>query len=131
VTRLALLSLFAAVLLLGGCCTAVPQKALDTAVTAAAGNDRYTELTTPALQGKTDLKKDGIAPVSEDDLKKTPASVRGLVRRLLEALHTNRHAWHSALFQIDKGPDPQKLNLKPVELPAIKKDPNKGLLGDK
>lgn len=134
-TRNALPVLFVLALLcalLGGC-TAVPDKALDTAKTAAAGNDRYTALVTAALAGKTDLKKDGIAPVPQADLDKTPLSVRILLQRLLEALHTNRFAWHSALYQVDEGKDPQTLDLKPVELPPPpKKDPSTGLLdGDK
>jgi len=105
-------------------CATVPDKALDTARTTAAGNDRYTALVIKALAGKTSLEKDGIASVSTDDLKKTPKPVLGLVKRLLEALHTNRFAWHSALFQVDKGPDPETLELKPVKLP----DESDGLL---
>jgi hypothetical protein len=127
-TRTALL-LLAFVLVLGSAGCTVTDKAIDTAKTAAAGNDRYTTLTIKALKGESDLAEDGIAPVSAEDLIKTPAAVRGLIERLLEALHTNRFAWHSELFQLGQGPDPDGMGLVPVALPK-KPDDDSDLLED-
>ena len=105
------------VLLFSGC--AVTSEAIETAQTQAAGNDRYTTLVVAALANGTDLERDGIAPVSTDELVKTPVAVRGLIGRLLEALHANRFAAHSLVFQLDAGPDPEGLGLRAVELPAV------------
>ena len=63
------------------------------------------------------------------DLAKTPASVRGMLGLLLESLHANRVGANSILFQLDDGPDPATLDLKPVAMPAVK-DENADLLGD-
>ncbi len=114
------------VLLTAGC-SALPEKAIATTKATAAGNDRYTELAIMALEGKTDLKQHGIASVSTKDLAATPKSVRGLVNALLQALHVNRVSAHSVLFQINEGPDPEKLGLSPIRLPSpdddlLKKD---------
>lgn len=118
-------SLALTLVLLTGCC--VKQAAVDTGQATAAGNDRYTQLVTLSLTGQSNLMRDGIAPVSTNDLKSTPRSVRGLVTRLLQALHTNRVSSHSILFQLNEGPDPDTMGLEPVKLPTFK-DENDGLL---
>jgi hypothetical protein len=120
-----LLALTLAACLLG--CSTVKDAAINTAEVAAAGNDRYTELATQVLDGSVD-QKNGPA-VTKEDLEKTPASVRTFLNRLLTALHVNRFAWHSVLFQLDKGPDPETLGFKPVKLPEPE-DENDELLED-
>jgi hypothetical protein len=113
-TRIAILFFL---LLVGPGC-AVTSQAIDTVKVQAAGNDRYTTLTIKALKGESTLKDDGIAPVSADDLASTPTAVKGMLQRLLEALHTNRLAAHSTLFQLNEGPDPDEMGLAPVALPS-------------
>jgi hypothetical protein len=118
-----LLALALATSLLTGCVT-------DTAITAevaAAGNDRYTQLATEVLDGSVDAKNG--PPITKEEVEKTPASVRKFVNRLLVALHVNRFAWHSVLFQLNKGPDPETLGLEPVKLPDVK-DENDKLIED-
>lgn len=105
----------------------VTDKAIDTAKTAAAGNDRYTTLAAKALAGEASMATDGVAAISRQDLAETPQSVKVLLSRLLESLATNRFAWHSVLFQLDEGQDPATLGLEPVELPG---DANDDLLED-
>lgn len=101
------------VLALSGCCVA--DKALETAEAAAAGSERYTLLASQALAGTIGANM-GLEPVSPEDLKKAPPNVRLLISRLFEALHSNRFAWHSLLFQLNKGPDPATLKLEVIEL---------------
>ena len=110
----------AATLLIGGC--AVPDAARTTAETAAAGNDRYTTLASMAFDGSATIAEHGIAPVSSEDLAATPEPVQVLLDRLLNSLHVNRLAWHSLLFQLDLGPDPETLGLTPLALPAGETD---------
>lgn len=113
---------------LSACCASLPEKAIDTVKSQAAGNDRYTELVTLALAGEADFEEHGIASVSHDDVASTPAPVRVLIQRLLDALHTNRFAAHSALFQLDLGSDPAGL-FEPIEFPGPP-DESDGLLED-
>ena len=109
-----LCALIVSLVLLSGCCAS--EAALNTAQVAAAGNDRYTDLSVQILDGSVD-DTNGPA-VNEEDWAETPASVREFMRKLLDALHTNRFAWHSILFNLDVGPDPNTLALEPVALPA-------------
>jgi len=127
--RLTLPVLLALVILLAGCSCA-KDAAMNTAEVAAAGNDRYYTLATAILDGSVDAEN-GPA-VTEADLTATPASVREFVVKLLTALHVNRVAWHSMLFQLDLGPDPDSLELLPVVLPEQEKptDENDELLED-
>ena len=99
---------------LAGC--TVTDKAIATAEVAAAGNDRYHELAQQALDGTVD-PDDGLLPIKAADWEATPKSVRVLVARLLNGLHTNRHAFYSIGFQLGAGPDPDTLGLKPVSVP--------------
>lgn len=100
----------------------VTDAAIATIETQAAGNDRYTVLAQKALDGKSDLATDGVEPLGKNDLDKTPAPVLGLLQRLLESLHVNRKAAHSALFQLNEGPDPAGLDLQPIQLPKSEDD---------
>lgn len=111
--RLALL--VALSLTIAGCC--VTDAAIDTASTAAAGNDRYTDLAQQAFACTIDPSM-GLAPVTTQEFMQSPQSVQVLVKRLLQSLHVNRVAWHSILFQLNEGPDPSTMNLQPVAPPA-------------
>jgi len=98
----------------------VTDEAIATAQVAAAGNDRYTALVQEVLAG-TAKDKNG-PPVTPEDLKNTPGSVRVLLGRLLGTLHVNRYAWHSVLFQLNEGPDPELMGLKPVTIKLVTTD---------
>lgn len=111
------LAVLLAALVITGCSTAVPDKAVETVEAVAAGNDRYAALATQALAGTADPGS-GVAPITSAHLSATPAPVRLLLKRLLESLHVNRFAAHSVLYQLDRGPDP-KGTIKPVQLPEV------------
>ena len=118
-TRAVMHVLVLALVLCSGC--AVTDKAAGTAQVAAAGNDRYLMLAGQALDGSVDPEM-GLLPISPDQLAATPKPVRLLVERLLDAVNTNRHAFYSISFQLNKGPDPDTLGLTPVELPGENDD---------
>jgi hypothetical protein len=120
------LSVILCTLLTSGC--ALTQQAVNTAEVGAAGNERYHVLVQKAFDGKAVLKDDGIAPITADEWKSTPKSVRVLVDRLLNGLSTNRFAFYSITFQLDEGPDPETLELKPVKIPDVEEDENAGLI---
>ncbi len=115
--RLSALLLF--VVFLSGCAGTA---AIKTATMAAAGNDRYTMIVTKAFDGTARVKSEGVAPVTSKDLLDTPPAVRLLLRRLLNALHVNRVVSHSLKFQLDAGPDPSTLKLRPLALPDFRRD---------
>lgn len=115
--RFALLVVF----LLAGCQLAVPDKALETARTAAVGNDRYTALASKALDGSISAGL-GLEAISKADLEASPSSVKRLLQALLESLHTNRFAWHSVVFQFGEGADPANMGLEQLLLPASESD---------
>jgi hypothetical protein len=117
--RLALLLTLPLALAFAGC--RVTDAAIDTAKTAAAGNDRYTDLASQAFAGTVDPSL-GISPVTSEEFLGSPKSVQVLVQRLLESMHVNRVAWHSVVFQLDEGPDPATMNLQPVSAPAASDD---------
>jgi hypothetical protein len=120
-TRLPTLTALAlALCLFSGC--AVTDAAIRTAEVGAAGNDRYAELATKALAGEANMATDGLMPVSPEDLSATPDSVKVLVSKLLGGLHANRVAFHSITFQLNAGPDPETLGLKPVAIPSLSDD---------
>jgi hypothetical protein len=107
-------------------CT-VTDKAIATAEVAAAGNDRYAELAQKALDGTAVFAGDGLHPITGDELKATPESVKHLINKLLDGLHSNRFAFYSISFQLGEGDDPDTLGLGgPVEIP----DENADLLED-
>lgn len=118
-----------AFLLLASVGCAATEAAIKTAESMAVGGERYYDLATSSFAGGTSLEVEGIASVSTADLAKTPASVRGMLGLLLESLHANRVGANSILFQLDGGPDPATLDLKPVAMPAVKGE-NADLLGD-
>jgi hypothetical protein len=121
-----ILTLFLCTLLLSGCAS-LPQKAAETAEVGAAGNERYLVLTQKAFSGDAVFEKDGLEPITSDEWKATPNSVRVLVSRLLNGLGTNRFAFYSIAFQLDEGPDPETLGLRPVEVPEVE-DESAGLI---
>ena len=124
-------ALLAAVLCVffSGC--AVTQEAINTAEVAAAGTERYIELSQKAFDGTIDPEK-GLLPVTSEEWAGTPKSVRTLVERLLGALDTHRYAFYSISFQLNSGPDPSTLNLAPVIAPDVPedKDENDDILTD-
>lgn len=91
--------------------------AVNTSKAGAAGNDRLLQLTNEALDGTVDFSA-GLAPITSEDVAETPDSVALLVSSLLKALHANRFAFHSIVFQLDAGPDPNELSLVPATWPA-------------
>jgi len=105
---------------LSGC--RVTDEAIATAQVAATGNDRYTALVLEVLYGQPDAKNS--PRVTPEDLKNTPGSVRILLNRLLGTLHVNRYAWHSVLFQLNEGPDPELMSLTPVTVKLVTTDGN-------
>lgn len=117
-TRLSVLALL--VVFFSGC--AVTDEAIKTATVAAAGNDRYTAIMIKAFDGTARTRVDGVAPVTSQHLANTPPQVRLILRRLLNALHVNRVVSHSLKFQLDAGPDPVTLKLRPLALPDFRKD---------
>lgn len=116
--RLSVLVLLVA-FFLSGC--AVTDEAIKTATVAAAGNDRYTVIVAKAFDGTATTRADGVAPITSKHLADTPPQVRLLIRRLLDALHVNRVVSHSLKFQLDAGPDPKGLRLRPVALPDFRR----------
>jgi hypothetical protein len=125
-SRRSLFLLTALCLFFSGC--AVTDKAIATAEVAAAGNDRYHALAQQALDGTVDPEK-GLLPITAEEWKATPKSVRILVSRLLNGLGVNRHAFYSISFQLNSGADPDTLDLKPVTVPKVA-DENADLLAD-
>lgn len=111
--------LFVCLLLLVGC--RVTDEAINTAKVAAAGNDRYTAIVVQILDGTVDAKNG--PRVTQEDLRNTPGSVRILLNKLLGAMHVNRFAWHSVLFQLDEGADPETMNLAPVVIKIVATTP--------
>ena len=109
-------------LAMSGC---VSTDAVNTAKVAAAGNDRYYTLSTQTLDGS--VKEENGPAITKAELAKTPPSVKKFLGKLLGALHVNRHAFHSILFQLDEGSDPKDMGLSPAALPA---DENDDLAGD-
>lgn len=126
-SRSSLLLLTILCLFFSGC--KVTDKAIATADVAGAGNDRYHTLVGKAFDGTADLEKDGLDSITAEEWKATPKPVRILVDRLLDGLHTNRFAFYSIRFQLDAGPDPETLDLKPFALPEVP-DENADLIGD-
>ena len=111
-TKLYLIPLLAVLLISSGCTvTEAARKQIE--VTAAAV-DAYDGLIRATLDGSIDPKKG--KPVSKADLVATPASVKELLKHLLNSYSVIRRSAHQLHFAVG-GPDPTTLDLKPLKLP--------------
>lgn len=108
-----------------GCWSVATEAVIDTTAVGVASSERYHELASKVVAGEN---AGGVAGITSADLAATPPRVKTLTQKLLNALHANRFSWHSIQFQLDEGPDPKHLNLKPIQLPG---DENDELLEDK
>jgi hypothetical protein len=107
----ALAILLALVLLTGCTCSAVKGQITES-VTA---NQKYDALIRATLEGT--IKPEDGQPVTADELKATPNSVRALLLNVTRALYLNKKGWHQAAFALELGPDPKTLDLTAPKLP--------------
>ena len=95
--------------LLAGCCCP-PAQTIQHIDTQAAAHDGAARLIEATLAGK--LTGDKAADnVTADQLAKTPAPVRRLLRRTVRFVYEGRESWHTLRFSMGDGPDPKALNL--------------------
>lgn len=94
----------------------VCSKAKDQVDVSASKCDTYAELVEATLDGSLP-KQDGQV-VTEEDLAKTPDSVKALLQNVITAVYVCRKGFHQLRFAIADGPDPDKLGLDTI--PRIK-----------
>jgi hypothetical protein len=106
-------------LLVSGCC--VSQATTDHIDTQAAAHDGACRLIELAVSGAAPLSS-GVGPasatpadpadaVTQDQLDRTPASVRRLLARTVSFVYESRASWHTLKYTMGDGPDPATLTL--------------------
>jgi len=103
-----------ALVLVSGCC--VSQATIDHVDTQASAHDGAARLIEASVATLVELPG-GVGPalgpdsVTQDQLDRTPASVRRLLANTVRFVYESRASWHTLRFTMGDGPDPATLNL--------------------